>query len=345
MKAIRYSLIPIGLTALLAAPAIAIEPPADNSPPPAVPQAADQAPDQAPAAARPEAAAPGYLGLGTSPVPEALAAHLGLKPEEGVVIHLLDPNGPALKAGLAEHDVIIRVNGQAVGSQDDLSAEVRKHQPGAEVAIDYIHQAKPEKKSIVLGVRPAGADLPGPNPLENLMQGMPQDQAKRLREAVERQLRAFEDDGAMPQLGQGMDDIRKLQQEMQKRMAEGLKQAQGNGGFKMMGGATVRVHDQEGAVEIRSKDGSKEASVLDKDGKTTWSGPWDTEQDKAAAPPEVRARIEKLKLDENFMGGGLRLRLGPQPLEPDDEEAEAPAKPGPDAAQPAPEAPKAGDIK
>ena len=56
-----------------------------------------------------------------------------------------------------------------------------------------------------------------------------------------------------------------------------------------------------------------EVTLRDKDNKVVWSGPWDTDQDKAAAPEDVRKRIEHLHLDTNFHGNGLRLQLGAPP--------------------------------
>ncbi|MCF7676041.1 MAG: PDZ domain-containing protein, partial [Akkermansiaceae bacterium] len=311
MKHLRHSLIPLGLTALFTAPAIAIEPPDDTSPPPAVP-AAEQPAAPARQEAEAEAPAAAYLGIGAAAVPDALAAHLNLKPEEGVVIRLLDPNGPAAKAGLAEHDVITRIGGQAVSSHAELAAQIQQHQPGAEIAIDFIHQCKPATKTLTLAPRPDGmAADPAPNHLDDLMlRGMPKGQADRIRKAIERQLRAFGAD-ELPPLGDLADpDMNKEMREMQKRMNDALKQQGIGGGIKIQGGATVRIADGEGSVELNSKDGGKEATVRDQEGKKIWSGPWDTEQDKGAAPPEVPARLGKLNLDENFMGSGLRLRLG-----------------------------------
>ena len=372
MKAIHPTLLKLGLAALTASPAFAIEPPDDNAPPPAVQPAEKPAEQPAkPAAEKPAAdqpAAAAFLGVGTSSVPEALAAHLNLKPEEGVLVRSLDPNGPAAKAGLAEHDVITKIDGQAVGSHADLVREVQKHQPGKEIAVDYIHQGKPANKSVTLTPRPDGAaPMPAPNQIDDLMlQGMPEEQAKRIREMIERQLRAFEDDGgedpagpAIPadpfnQLRDAQKRMRDLQKQMQERMGDALKQ--GEGGLRIQGGATFRMVDPEGSVELNSKDGGKEATVRDKDGKKVWSGPWDTEQDKAAAPPEVRARLDRLNIDETFKGGGLRLRLGgPGFIEPAPDEnnggAEKKAeektggKPAKDGSHPTPEAPPSGEIR
>ncbi len=62
---------------------------------------------------------------------------------------------------------------------------------------------------------------------------------------------------------------------------------------------------------------AKEVTIRDKDNKVSWNGPWDTEQDKAAAPDDVRRRVERLNLDSKFQGNGLRLQMRPQIL-PDD---------------------------
>ncbi len=344
MKTNLQLLIPSGLAALLFTPVLAIEPPADDAPPPASPQPQAQ---PAPRAAAPAAApAPAhqvapYLGVGSSHVPDVLAAHLGLKPEEGVVVRALDPNGPAAKAGLAEHDVITRIAGQPVGSQADLTKAVQSHQVGDEIAIDLVHQGKPATKSATLVPRPDGGGIAlAPEKMEDFMlEGMPDDQAKRIREAIDRQLRGMP--GA-PEMGDAMKNAQKRMEEAQKRMADAMKQ--GAGGFKMQSSATIRIRDDQGSVELKSVDGGKEATIRDLNDKETWTGPWDTEQDKAAAPPEVRARIEKLNLDPNFKGQGLRLHLGrpfglPQP-EQDNADGD-----GADAGKPAPPEPKGEPVE
>ena len=341
-----------GLAALLLTPVLAIEPPADDAPPPVAPRpAARPAPQAEAPAAKPAApaqqAAP-YLGVGSSHVPEVLAAHLGLKPDEGIVIRAIDPNGPAAKAGLAEHDVITRIGGKPVGSHADLVKQVQNHQAGDELAIDLVHQGKPVTKSVTLIPRPDGGGVAlAPEQMEDFMlEGMPDEQAKRIRDAIDRQLRALEGGGpnadAMPDAGNAMKEMQKRMDEARKRMAEAMRQAPG-GGLKIQGSATIRVRDNDGSIELKSIDGGKEATVRDLAGKELWSGPWDTEQDKAAAPPEVRARIEKLNLDPNFKGQGLRLQLGNgRPLiQPEEDNAGK----DDDAEKPAPDAPKGGPVE
>jgi hypothetical protein len=60
---------------------------------------------------------------------------------------------------------------------------------------------------------------------------------------------------------------------------------------------------------VKSSDGSKEVTVRDAQDNVIWTGPWDTEQDKAAAPAEVRKRVDSLNLDTTFKGGGLRFQM------------------------------------
>ena len=354
MKTNHSLLIPAGIAALMLTPVLAIEPPVDDAPPPVAPKPKVQPAPQAEApAAKPAAPAPDhqvapYLGVGSSHVPEVLAAHLGLKPEEGIVIRVLDPNGPAAKAGLAEHDVITRIGGQPVGSHADLTKAVQSHQSGEEIKIDLVHQGKPVTKSVTLTPRPDGGDVAAaPEKLDDLkLEGMPDDQFKRIREEIDRRLRAMDGAGpglpGMPDMENAMKDAQKRMAEAQKRMADAMKQAAG--GIQMQGSATVRIKDNEGSVELKSVDGGKEASVRDQNGKEIWSGPWDTAQDKAAAPPAVRARIDKLNLDSNFKGQGLRLLPGRPfvlPLQPDADNADEDE----DAEKPAPEAPEGGPVE
>ena len=299
MKTNQRPLLSVAIAALLAPPVLAIEPPADNTPPPPaaeVPPPADPAVAPAPA---PAAQAAPYLGISSWDVPQVLAAHIGLKAGEGIVISLLDPDGPGAKAGLAENDVITRVAGQAVGSHADLVKQIQSHKPGDEIKLDLIHQGKPITKSVTLAARPDGGGVAAaPQELDKLMlEGMPQEQAKRIREAIDRQRRAMQNGALIPQLIPGNDPLKM-----------GIRPL--GGGAKIQGSATFRMVDEQGSIELKSVDGGKEATLRDKDSKVTWTGPWDTEQDKAAAPPAVRSRLEKLNIDNNFNGNGLRLQFG-----------------------------------
>ncbi|MCX6877958.1 MAG: PDZ domain-containing protein [Verrucomicrobia bacterium] len=302
----------------LALPAIAIDTPADTAPPPpnaAAPEADTQVPEaQAPSNAAANVEATPYLGLGTSTLPRFLGKHLNLPADSGVLVRSLDPAGPAAKAGFTEDDVITKVEGQAVTSHREMVDLIRDKKPGDEVNLDFIHEGKPGQRSVVLGKRPApmpegrlegeGAGLiPG---MDNLGAGM--------REALEKALK----DGAN---GMGIQII--------PGGAGGVQiiprgEAGGDGrrpGIHFSTASSIHMMDQDGSIELKKVDGGSEVRVLDKGGKEVWSGPWDTAQDKAAAPQKVRQRLENLHLD-------MDLRKGIQrDMNPGDNPPEAPAKP------------------
>jgi hypothetical protein len=148
------------------------------------------------------------------------------------------------------------------------------------------------------------------------LEGLPNDLAERVRKAIEGNIGGLdlhfgEDAGQVPP---AMEEAMK---ELKERMRGGLlpNNDEPRGKVEMRSGATFRMKDPQGSIEIKTNDGSKEVIIRDSNDKITWNGPWDTEQDKAAAPEDVRKRVESLNLDPDFKGNGLRLRPRPLPLD------------------------------
>lgn len=285
-----------------------------------------------------EPAAAAFLGIASMQVPDMLAEHLGLKAGEGVVVRAVVPDGPAAKAGIAANDVIVRIAGEAVGSAADLSREIASRKPDDKVAIDLIRKGKASNVEVTLTRKPEAVAGLQEAPLDQLnLDGIPKDLADRIRGAVEGQLG---DLGQLGQLGQlqlelngaipgdpaapkQMDEaIREMQDRMRKAM-EGLQDPEApapdaaKGRVEIRQGATFRLMDAEGSVEIKSNDGTKEVTVRDKEQNVTWSGPWDTEQDKAAAPADIRRRVERLNFNPGFNGKGIELKIGPGGILPE----------------------------
>lgn len=330
MKLNRYgSFLAAGL---LSFPAFAIEAPSGVTPPPPAPSGRGSA---LPVEEEPEsqfepsnerrdpspkpdvpAANTAYLGVGGYRAPEILAIHLGLKNGEGLVVSSLDPSGPAAAAGLAENDVITRADTTIVNSRDDLTRAVQAKKPGDKISIDFIHEGKPDRRDIVLANRPEGpvAGMPQQRnaPLDRMLRNLPQEQADRIRESIEQSLRGgggiepFQNE-SVPQMDDAIDEMRKRAE----KMFEGLKdspQAESN----FSSASSIRLLDDQGSVEIKSRNGGTEVRVLDKQGKEVWSGPWNSEQEKSAAPKDVRDRVERLNFDMDSGSNGLRLRMGPR---------------------------------
>ena len=330
MKTNPFTHITASLAAALITPAFALEAPADDAPPPPAaesPAAAD-APAikplrfDPPAAPKnlPEAPATAFLGVVTSDVPEMLSEHLDLKAGEGIIVRSLMPDGPAAKAGIAVHDVITHVGDQLINSPEDLSKCIAAQKPGDKVNVEIIHKGKPSKIDITLGSRPAGVASTEPMPMDQLnLEELPKEMAERVRKAIEGNLGGLDlqpGDDADAQIPQMRDAMRQLKEQMKKALDD--PKAMAGGGIQMQSGgaATFRMKDPMGSVEIKSNDGSKEVTIRDNADKVIWTGPWDTEQDKAAAPADVRKRVDSLNLDTNFKGNGLRFQMH-QPAAPD----------------------------
>ena len=318
MKTYPFQFVVAGLTTL-ALPVFALEAPADNAPPPAVAKQNEaHLPEiklQAEAMPAPKAQA-AFLGVVSGDVPEILADHLDLKAGEGVLVRSLVPDGPAAKSGITANDVILRVAGQEIGSPAAISNQIATHQPGDSITIDLIHKGKPTKLDVILGDKPAALAAMEPQALDQLaLQDLPKDLADRIRQAIAGNLGGMDlklGDEPLQVAPQVENALRNLKKRMEDGMGiDMLPPEAANGRIVVQSGATIRMKDQQGSIEVKSKDGGKEITIRDQQDNITWSGPWDTDQDRAAAPDEVRQRVQSLNLDTHFNGNGFRLHMPP----------------------------------
>ncbi len=77
----------------------------------------------------------GYLGVDIRDVSEDQIGALKLKESRGAEILRVDHDGPAGKAGLREHDVIVQMNGQAVEGEEQLRRMLRETPAGRTVSL------------------------------------------------------------------------------------------------------------------------------------------------------------------------------------------------------------------
>lgn len=82
------------------------------------------------------------FGIGVSLAPEmpaAVRAQLKLGEDEGVLVQSVAKDGPAAKAGIQEHDVLLAVDGTVIKQHSDMVAAVQKAgEAEAVVKVDYI---------------------------------------------------------------------------------------------------------------------------------------------------------------------------------------------------------------
>lgn len=95
----------------------------------------------------------GYLGLELSAESVAIDAALGTS-RTGAFVTDLDPDSPALAAGINPGDVITALNGRAFESPRELLAEIRKLSPGARAALTVFRDGRLEQVPVTVGQRP-----------------------------------------------------------------------------------------------------------------------------------------------------------------------------------------------
>jgi serine protease Do len=99
----------------------------------------------------------GYLGVSIQPVSPDIAASMGLPKDRGEIVALVEPTGPAARAGVRQGDVITHVAGQEVTFDNTLSYIVANTPIGSTVPIVLIRDGKQLTVNAKLAQRPTEA--------------------------------------------------------------------------------------------------------------------------------------------------------------------------------------------
>ncbi len=76
-----------------------------------------------------------WLGLKTQALTGEMARSLGLAAPQGVVVTDVWPGGPAARAGIAQGDVVVSVDGQEVDDEAGLNYRIGAKEPGADASL------------------------------------------------------------------------------------------------------------------------------------------------------------------------------------------------------------------
>ena len=97
----------------------------------------------------------GYLGLGMQPVrlPEPLRAQLGLG-DGALIVVMVEPAGPAARAGVLLGDVLVALDGEPVGDLDDVQARLGSDRVGAEIPAVVLRGGVRTELRITVGEQP-----------------------------------------------------------------------------------------------------------------------------------------------------------------------------------------------
>ena len=99
-----------------------------------------------------------FLGIAGETVNPDVAQLYGLPVDHGAVVAQVGQGTPAQKAGLAQGDIIVGVDGQDVASMPELAALIQRHAPGDQVTLHIVHNGKKTDLKVTLGTQPSSSN-------------------------------------------------------------------------------------------------------------------------------------------------------------------------------------------
>jgi S1-C subfamily serine protease len=85
----------------------------------------------------------GYLGIECRDTSDERAVELHLQGAHGAEIIMVDHDGPAGKAGLQPHDVVLQVDGQNINSAEELTKRIHNSAPGKVFSMTIMRLGRP----------------------------------------------------------------------------------------------------------------------------------------------------------------------------------------------------------
>ncbi len=92
-----------------------------------------------------------YIGVMTREVSPELRAQFALPEGFGLIVDEVMPDSPAQRAGLKEHDILVKFEDQRLVSMEQLMLLTRSHHKGDSVTLTVITGGKETQTSVVLG--------------------------------------------------------------------------------------------------------------------------------------------------------------------------------------------------
>ena len=111
----------------------------------------------------------GWIGVQVQPLTKEIAESIGLKEADGALITGIQPDSPAVTAGLKPADVVTSINGAKIKDSRDLARQIAALAPNSTVTIAYLRDGKAHTASVRLGQlkeqtarKPPSPAVPGP---------------------------------------------------------------------------------------------------------------------------------------------------------------------------------------
>lgn len=253
---------------------------------------------------KPEMIKASYLGVSANPLTDAtLRAQLSLSDGVGLGVSYIDPEGPAKKAGIQEHDILWRLNDQLLVNMEQLAVLVRTFESGEEVTLTVIRQAKPQRIAVRLSEKEQPKFIAPPCGPMPCMPNMPRIGPGPGRGTLPPGgLRNWVQPGGPGGCGVGVNPFLPPQFQVPVN-----GQVRGFGG-EMAGEGQLQVTDGEHDITVRqSSDGSRTLTAKDKKGSVLFDGPINTPEERAKVPANLLKMVDEVKMKVR----GMQAPVGP----------------------------------
>jgi len=207
-----------------------------------------------------------------------VATQLDLPEGVGAAVKLVIPDSPAEKSGIKKHDIIFEIDGEPVQSPDHLSELIKSRRAGTNAELSVIQRGTKKTINVNFVKRPEHlkteekfADLEGLNfdifPLD-------------ADQDVQQQIEKFQEQ--MRKHLKGMFDL------------QGLDKLPGRGEIFGSISQTMMFSDDQGTIEIRKNGDSTNIVIKDLNGKITFEGPANTNDEKEKLPQRAKNQLKRL---------------------------------------------------
>lgn len=205
-----------------------------------------------------------FLGVGVSSAPEVLSEQLKLPQGVGLVVEFVEKGSPAEKAGIQAKDVIHKLDDQLLINPQQFATLIRTFKPGDGVKVMVIRKGEAQTLSASL--------------IEKEMPELSAN-AQSFSFTTSGMSDAFAPSANIFATIPGVD----LQSAVPPRV------------IRVMPGSTsriIKVDDKGTRIELETRDGTKTLKVVDKDGKTAFEGPYNTQDEMDEVSPEYRDSVK-----------------------------------------------------
>ncbi len=254
-----------------------------------------------------------WLGVMPNRLPPLIGEHLGLPRGSGLTIEEILPESPAEKAGLTVNDILTQVGEQIVWTPEQLTAMMESHEPGDRVDLHILRAEEPMVLNVVLEPRPAEFAT-----ARN--QAAPWDDGRRAGDAqrnlpgaegIDEVLGLLRGLADQPDVQRQMEEARRQMENLQLQLhkqfdLEGMLEPGEGGNLRRevfrFDNANIQIKDTDGSIQIRRKYDVTILRAEDPEGNLLFEGPFDTDDDKDAVPPEIRERAERIQINRLDLG-------------------------------------------